>query len=294
MITRVAGIIDAHQHLWDPRLHDHPWLSKESELNRAFYPSDLLDAVTQAPIEGTVVVQAASSTNETDWLLDLARESELILGVVGWVDLVDPMVGDRIAELAGQPLVGVRHQVEDEPDPAWLTRPAVIRGIRAVGDSGLPFDLLVREPQRAAALRLVARMPNQRFVIDHLAKPDVRSGEWSGWREWMAAMASHANVSCKISGLITQADWAAWKTQSVERYIAEAIDVFGVHRCMFGSDWPVALLAGEYGEILELVERSVDGLSAAERDALWRRTPLPAVLPASRSRTCTGARRTRQ
>lgn len=272
MTIREGVIIDAHHHLWDPRSRRYPWLSDVPSLDRAFESSDLSAAIGELPVKGTVVVQATSTDEETDWLLDVAQSSDLILGVVGWVDLSQPGVSDRVMQLSDLPLVGVRHQAQDEPDPAWLVRAEVIKGLGAIRDAGLPFDLLVRRQQRAAALQLVASMPDQHFVIDHLAKPEIAAGEWFSWYAWMAAMASHPAVFCKISGLVTEADWRSWRTQHLKRYINAALELFGPDRCMFGSDWPVALLAAEYGEVVNLVEAAIPGLTAAERDSLWRGT----------------------
>ena len=272
MTIREGVIIDAHHHLWDPRSRRYPWLSDVPSLDRAFQSSDLSAAIAELPVKGTVVVQATSTDEETRWLLDAAQSSDLILGVVGWVDLLRPGVSERLMQLSNLPLVGIRHQAQDEPDPAWLVRAEVIQGLGAVRDAGLPFDLLVRRQQRPAALRLVASMPDQYFVIDHLAKPEIAAGEWSSWYAWMVAMASHPAVFCKISGLVTEADWRSWRTQHLKRYINAALELFGPDRCMFGSDWPVSLLAAEYGEVVNLVEAAIPGLTAAERDSLWRGT----------------------
>ena len=272
MTIREGVIIDAHHHLWDPRSRRYPWLSDVPSLDRIFESSDLSAAIAELPVKGTVVVQATSTDEETRWLLDVAQSSDLILGVVGWVDLLQPGVSERLMQFSNLPLVGIRHQAQDEPDAAWLVRAEVIQGLGAVRDAGLPFDLLVRRQQRPAALQLVASMPDQRFVIDHLAKPEVAAGEWFSWYAWMVAMASHPAVFCKISGLVTEADWRSWRTQHLKRYINAALELFGPDRCMFGSDWPVSLLAAEYGEVVNLVEAAIPGLTAAERDSLWRGT----------------------
>ena len=272
MTIREGVIIDAHHHLWDPRSRRYPWLSDVPSLDRAFESSDLSAAIAELPVKGTVVVQATSTDEETRWLLDAAQSSDLILGVVGWVDLLRPGVSERLMQLSSLPLVGIRHQAQDEPDPEWLVREEVIQGLGAVRDAGLPFDLLVRRQQRPAALQLVASMPDQPFVIDHLAKPEIAAGEWSSWYAWMVTMASHRAVFCKISGLVTEADWSSWRTQHLKRYINAALELFGPGRCMFGSDWPVSLLAAEYGEVVDLVDAAIPGLTAAERDSLWRGT----------------------
>lgn len=267
-----GAIIDAHHHLWDTNLHNHPWLTTFPSLNRPFLSSDLSDAIRPVEVAGTVVVQATATDEETEWLIEVARGSEMILGVVGWVDLSAPNVGDRIEQLGGKPLVGIRHQAQDEPDPDWLLGTNVVRGIKAAGDANLPFDLLLRGPQRSGALKLVGLLPEQRFVIDHLAKPAIASGEYVGWYSWMEAAAKHPNVFCKVSGLVTEADSSSWRRQPLSRYIRAAVELFGPDRCMFGSDWPVALLAAPYGDVVRLVEEALPGLSETEKNALWSGT----------------------
>ena len=272
MTERPGGIIDAHHHLWDPKLREYPWMDGLPELDRLFESSDLSATTAGWGVDGTIVVQASPTLEETDWLLGLAEGSELILGVVGWVDLEGEAVGDRLAERAGSPLVGIRHPAQDEPDATWLTRPEVARGLSAVRDAGLPYDLLVQRPQRAAALDVVGTLPDLTFVIDHLGKPDIATGEWDGWHAWIAQMASHNNVVCKISGLVTEASWESWREQHVEKYIGAALDLFGPERCMFGSDWPVSLLAASYGAVLDLANTATAGLSPGEKHSLFSGT----------------------
>jgi L-fuconolactonase len=228
-------IVDAHQHFWDPERADYPWMT--DELRRRYGPEDLEPVLRAHGVDGTVVVQARHSLDETRELLELARSTPFVLGVVGWVDLT----GDVAAQLAGLdgPLVGVRHQVHDEPDPSWLLRGDVQRGLAAVGEAGLVYDLLVRTRELPAARETVRRHPELQFVLDHVAKRPPDDGPWTAA---VRGLAEYPNVACKLSGLFTEFDPAG----TVER----ALDWFGPERCMFGSDWPVCLLAAEYGDTL--------------------------------------------
>jgi L-fucono-1,5-lactonase len=227
-------IVDAHHHLWDPALADYPWLTDEvAAIRRRFGPDDLEPELRAHGIDGTVVVQARSSLEETQWLLDL--DAPFVLGVVGWVDLTRelPALDERV--------VGVRHQVHDEADPEWLLRPEVQRGIAALGERGLAYDLLVRSRELPAAVETVRRNPDTSFVLDHLAKPPAPE-----WDEQIARLAELPNVTCKLSGVVSESG-------SGPQYVRRALDLFGSDRCMFGSDWPVCLLAASYSEVLELV-----------------------------------------
>jgi L-fuconolactonase len=178
-----------------------------------------------------------------------------VVGVVGWVDLTTPKVGETLMELgslpAGDRLVGIRHQVHDESDPDWLLRPEVLRGLSAVADAGLAYDLLVRSRELPAALTVAQRLPGLRLVLDHIAKPPIRTGEIEPWASLLAGFRSVENVTCKVSGLVTEANWCGWKPDDFTPYVSKALDVFGPHRLMFGSDWPVSLLAATYLEVLE-------------------------------------------
>jgi L-fucono-1,5-lactonase len=239
-------IVDAHQHFWDPAVADYPWLTEEvAPLRRRFGPEDLEPLLREHGVCGTVLVQARSSSDETRALLELAASAPFVLGVVGWVDLTSDV------ELAG--LVGVRHQVHDEPDPNWLLRDDVQRGIAAVGEGGIAFDLLVRARELPAAIETVRRRPETRFVLDHVAKPPLRTGDLASWADGVAALAELPNVTCKLSGLFTEAVPGTDLAPTVE----QALRWFGPERCMFGSDWPVCLLATDYGSALELVRAVV-------------------------------------
>jgi L-fuconolactonase len=232
-------IVDAHQHFWDPAWGDYPWMT--DELRHPYGPEDLEPLLLEHDVRGTVVVQARGSLEETRTLLEIAAATPFVLGVVGWVDLT----GDVENMLDG--LVGVRHQVEDEPDPRWLLRDDVQRNIAVVGEAGLVFDLLVREAQLPAAVETVRRNPGTKFVLDHAAK---RPRDDSVWAEGVAALADMPNVACKLSGLLTEFD--------PEGTVERALAWFGPERCMFGSDWPVW---SAYGLALALVGNDEDVLA---------------------------------
>jgi L-fuconolactonase len=246
-------IVDAHHHLWDPSRAEYPWMTDDvAALRRRFGPEHLEPLLREHGVHGTVLVQARADLDETRELLAVALEHPWVLGVVGWIDLE----GDVQAQLAGLdgPLVGVRHQVQDEADAEWLLRPTVQRGIAAAGEAGLVYDLLVRPPQLRAGVETARRQPEVLFVLDHVAKRPA--GDDSEWREGVAALAELPNVACKVSGLFTEHDPAGT--------VGLALDWFGSKRCMFGSDWPVSTLAVDYGETLALVgpDRDVLGGTA--------------------------------
>jgi L-fuconolactonase len=231
-------IVDAHQHFWDPARAEYPWMTDE-RLRRRYGPEDLEPLLRAYGVDGTVAVQARQELDETRELLALAAEHDWILGVVGWIDLTAD-VRAQLAEFRGTRLVGVRHVVEDEPDPQWLLRDDVQRGLAAVASAGLIFDLLVRTPQLAAAIDTVQRQPELRFVLDHVAKAPHDRDQHASWERGVAALAELPNVACKVSGLFTEAD----PSGTAER----ALRWFGAERCMWGSDWPVCTLVSEYGD----------------------------------------------
>lgn len=239
-------IVDAHQHFWDPATADYPWMTDEvSTLRRRYGPEHLEPLLQEHGVAGTVLVQARHSLDETRTLLEIAAATPFVLGVVGWVDLTGDVPGQlaACANLAQAPFVGVRHQVHDEPDPAWLLRDDVQRGLAAVGEAGLVYDLLVRERELPAAVETVRRHRNMTFVLDHAGKRPADDD--AAWRDGVAALAELPNVACKLSGLFTEHDPVG--TAQL------ALGWFGAERCMFGSDWPVCLLATGYGETLGVV-----------------------------------------
>jgi L-fucono-1,5-lactonase len=237
-------IVDAHQHFWDPASADYPWMTDEvAALRRRFGPEDLEPLLREHGVAGTVVVQARHSLDETRALLEIAAETPFVLGVVGWVDLTGD-VAQQLGAFDGA-LVGVRHQVHDEPDAAWLLREEVQRGLAAVAEAGLVYDLLVRVRELPAALETATRQPELTFVLDHVGKSPRLAADRQAWTAGVGALADLPNVVCKLSGLFTEAEPLA----TAER----ALRWFGPERCMFGSDWPVCLLAAEYGDAIEVV-----------------------------------------
>ena len=282
-------IIDAHQHFWDPACDPYPWMTgPAAPLRRIFAPDDLRPELRSAGVDATILVQTRSSIEETQAFLSLVANTPFIAGVVGWVDLQCHAVHETISGLrtgpGGEYLVGVRHQVHDEPDPNWLLRPAVQRGLRAVAEQGLAYDLLIRPREIAAAVTAVQNHPTLRFVVNHLAKPHIANCRHHDWAEAMQAFRPHrARVWCKLSGMITEADWAAWTNADLAPYIATALDIFGPNRCLFGSDWPVCTLAGTYRQTFDALRANLDpairsqifAASAAEAYGLARRRPMP-------------------
>jgi L-fuconolactonase len=236
-------------------------------IRRRFDVDDLRTATQGTDVTRTIVVQAVHDPGETAWLL---AQPAPVAGVVGWVDLTAPDVADRLAVIAHPPLVGIRHQAQDEPDPEWLARPDVVRGVRALAEAGIVFDLLIRAREHAAALALVDAVPEASFVLDHAGKPTIEHGD-PGWRERMRDLAARPNVVCKVSGLLTEAG-PDWQHQPVARYAREAVETFGPDRSMFGSDWPVSTLATDSVDVLRTTQDALSGLTPAERDAVFRGT----------------------
>jgi L-fuconolactonase len=270
-------IIDAHHHVWDLAVRDQPWLAGDelAPIRRNFGPDDLRAAASAAGVTATVLVQTVTVAAETPEMLALAAGDALIRGVVGWADLTAPDVADQLARLVQAPggdrLVGLRHQVQEEPDPDWLRRPDVTAGLRAVADAGLAYDLIVRPHQLAAATYAAQSVPQLRFVLDHGGKPPVAAGGLEPWAGAIRALAACPNVACKLSGLVTEAGPGA--TSATFGPVADVIlSAFGAERVMFGSDWPVCLLASDYPGVISLARVLTAGLSAAERAAVFAGT----------------------
>ena len=267
-------IVDAHHHLWDPKRREYEWMSADAlaPLRRPYTADDLWE-VTDGRVAHTVLVQTVGDVGESvEFLATAAANDGLIRGVVGWVDLTAPDVFDQIEELRAGPggarLVGIRHQVQDEPDPRWLARPEVLRGLRAVGAAGLAYDLLVLVPQLEVATSVVRELPEVRFVLDHLAKPGIAAGDWEPWAAGLTGLAALPNVSAKLSGLVTEAPWDDWDAARIAPYSLHALEVFGPDRLMYGSDWPVCTLAASYGDVWDLAGTLLKGLSETERAAV--------------------------
>jgi L-fuconolactonase len=270
-------VIDAHHHLWDLSRAEYPWMSGDAlaPIRRTFTVDDLSAVLEANGVDASVVVQARSDTAET---AELLRTGGPIAGVVGWVDLTASDVADVIASLqngpGGRRLVGIRHQVHDEADPDWLLRDDVHDGLIAVRDAGLAYDLLVREPQLPAACAVAEEIPDLRFVIDHLAKPRIAERALESWSKAMAPFASLPNVSCKVSGMVTEADWRTWTMEDLGPFVESVLGWFGPGRLMFGSDWPVCLLAAPYDEVLDTARSLLGRLSDAEHAAVFGGTAI--------------------
>jgi L-fuconolactonase len=247
--------IDAHQHFWTYRPESFPWINADMRiLKQDFYPEMLFREQARIGFEASIAVQARQSREETEFLLDLAAHDARIEGVVGWVDLQADEVAQQLARWADHPqLVGIRHIVHDEPDEDWLLRPAVMRGLQLLPKYGLTYDLLLFPQHISRAIQVVDQLPELTFVLDHIAKPPIKLGLLAPWEAEFRALAERPNVYCKLSGLVTEADWGSWAAKDFEPYLSVAWEAFGEDRLMIGSDWPVCLLAGEYAEVMNVV-----------------------------------------
>jgi len=251
----IEARIDAHQHFWRYDPASYGWIDQSmAVLRRDFMPAELAQELTRAGFHACVAVQACHSVEETEWLLALASEQPFIAGVVGWVDLEADGVRARLAHLASNPrLVGIRHVVQSEADDHFLLRPAFGRGIAALEEYGLSYDILIYPRHLPVAAEFVARFPRQRFVLDHLAKPDIRGGRLETWAHDLAELSRFPNVWCKISGLVTEADWTSWTPAQLRPCLDAAFDCFGPRRLMIGSDWPVCTVAADYARTVGVV-----------------------------------------
>jgi len=264
--------LDAHQHFWRYSPAEYGWIdARMGRIARDFLPPDLLPELARAGLDGALAVQARSSLAETHFLLELARAEPRVRGVVGWVDLCAPDVGAVLDALAGERrLVGLRHIVQDEPDDRFLLRPDFQHGIAALAGRGLVYDVLIYPRQLEAARRFVAAFPEQPFVLDHLAKPAIARAEREPWERAFRALGAFPNLACKVSGLVTEATWNAWKPADFRFYLDVALETFGAERLLFGSDWPVCLLAArDYAEVHALVADWASALSPSEQAALF-------------------------
>lgn len=262
--------IDAHQHFWDLDRFTYAWMPPApSRLRRNFLPEDLAPILAEHRFDGTVLVQAHTHIDETRWFLQLAGQYAFIKGVVGWVDLTDAGLGAMLDELQQNPkLKGVRHPVHDEADDRWLLRSDVIAGLQELARRKIPYDLLLR-PMHLPLIREIAeRVPDLNMVIDHIAKPPIAEHRMDGWAEDIQAAAAIPQVYCKLSGMITEADRDSWSAEDLRPYVRHVLDVFGPERLMFGSDWPVCLLAGSWKQVLAAFTQALGPLPAAARDRI--------------------------
>jgi L-fuconolactonase len=259
--------IDSHQHFWsyDPALHS--WMTDDmTVLQRDYGPAELLRLLQQSGLDGSVAVQASQTEAENDFLLSLAADHPFIAGIVGWVDLQSPAVGERLAYYKQfSAIKGFRHVIHDEPDIDFMLRPAFLNGIRTLADFGYTYDILIFDIHLPNTLLFVQQFPDQPFVVDHIAKPKIRNGEIDNWRASLAAVASFPNVCCKISGMVTEAVWKKWKQQDLIPYLDAVVELFGTKRIMYGSDWPVCTLSGSYAETYGIVQAYFSRFSADEQ-----------------------------
>ncbi len=267
-------MIDAHQHFWDPARASYDWMTEEvAAIRRPFGADDLKPLLAVCGIDRTIAVQARPSVAETIDLLAIAAAHEIVAGVVGWVDLTAADVDVTLAEVAALPgghkLVGIRHQVHDEADPRWLLREDVQRGLTRVAESGLVFELLVRTRELPASIATVARHPSMTFVVDHLAKPPIRSGDDREWSRYMEELSAYPNVAVKLSGLVTEADWKGWTPEQLVPYGERTLGWFGAGRILFGSDWPVCILASTYEEVFATYRQLVRDLVPAGEERVF-------------------------
>jgi L-fuconolactonase len=250
--------IDSHQHFWNYDPDQYPWIRPEWPIRRSFLPEGLAVELTACQLDGCVAVQARQSLEESSWLLELADRFPFIKGVVGWVDLRAPDVAGQLGKLAAHPkFVGVRHVLQDEADDDYMLEGTFQRGILQLRQFDLTYDLLIFPRQLPAAIQLASAHPQQPFVLDHIAKPPIKEGRLDPWRGHIGKLAALPNVWCKVSGLITEADWRGWQPAHFRPYLEVVFEAFGADRVMFGSDWPVALLAGTYQQAFELARAFV-------------------------------------
>jgi L-fuconolactonase len=259
--------IDTHQHYWRYNPREYGWMLPGMEiLKKDHLPDDLLPLLRAVGFDGTVAVQARQTLEETRWLLELADQYPFIKGVVGWVDLRSPRLREQLERFSPHPrLRGVRHVVHDEPDDRFMLREDFVRGIGMLADFGLTYDLLLFAKHLPVACELVGMFPEQPFVLDHISKPPIKDGILEPWATDLRRLAAFPNVTCKVSGMVTEADWHAWKPEDFAPYLDVVFEAFGTQRVMIGSDWPVCTVAGTYPQVMQVTLDYVAQLSATEQ-----------------------------
>ena len=263
-------IVDAHHHFWDRQMddYDHSWLEDQGheKICKNFLPSDLQPLIQSTGVDKTVFVQTQHDTRENDWVLELANQYDWLAGVVGWVDLAGDQCESQIEKYKSHSkFVGARHLTQGEADDDFIVRDDVSRGLGLLEKYDLAFDLLFFVKHLKHAQTVGKRFPNLRLVIDHLAKPHIKTGATDGWQENLKAAAKCDNIHCKLSGMVTEADWHNWKPADLKPYVETALEAFGPDRCMFGSDWPVSELAASYTEVFDALVECIGGVSESER-----------------------------
>jgi L-fuconolactonase len=263
--------IDAHQHFWRYSPEDYGWIGAGMDILRQDHlPGDLDPLLGATGFGGTVAVQARQSLAETQWLLELTERHPFIKGVVGWVDLQSPDLRAQLEQFSARPeLCGVRHVVQDEPDDEFMLREPFLRGLGALAEFGLTYDILILPKHLPRAREVVELLPEQPFVLDHIAKPSIKDGILEPWATEIRRLAALSNVYCKVSGMVTEADWHGWRAGDFRPYLDVVFEAFGPSRIMFGSDWPVCTLAGTYAQVGELVSAYVQQLTGEEQAGVW-------------------------
>ncbi|GAA1111039.1 amidohydrolase family protein [Kribbella jejuensis] len=269
--------VDAHHHVWDLSVREQSWMvgPELDPIRRNFAITDLAPLAAAADVTATVLVQTVGVLEETVEFLEIAASNDLVAGVVGWVDLTAPDVADTLASLQARPdgsyLKAIRHQVHDEPDNDWLLRPDVQRGLAAVAEAGLAYDLLTKPPQLPAAIQTARNLPGLTFVVDHISKP-VIGQPLDPWATHLRELAAEPNVTCKLSGMVTEANWTTWTPKDLQPYADVVLEAFTPARVMFGSDWPVCLLAATYPQVVETAETLTKTLTPADQQAIFTTT----------------------
>ncbi|TWI85431.1 L-fuconolactonase [Lacibacter cauensis] len=263
-------IIDTHQHFWKYDPVNYSWITDEMQVIRKdFLPGDLAVVVNEEKLLGTVAVQADQTETETDWLLQLAAKNDFIKGVVGWVELRSSHIEERLQYYQQfSKLKGFRHVLQGE-EPSFMLQESFLNGISKLNEYGFAYDILIFPQHLEAALQLVKQFPQQRFVVDHVAKPYIKDGKIDEWKTGMQQLAKHNNVNCKISGMVTEADWKKWKAEQLKPYIDIVVESFGIDRIMYGSDWPVCLVASSYNKWIETVKDYFSSYSADEQEKIF-------------------------
>ena len=262
--------IDAHQHFWKYNPREFGWINDSmSKLKRDHLPSELLRVLTAARFDGSIAVQARQNLKETSWLLQLAGENQFIKGVVGWVNLCSENVEEQLEGfVSNRKFVGVRHVLHDEPEDDFMLGKGFCSGIKSLAKFNLAYDLLVFPRHLIHTVAMVRQFPQQRFILDHLAKPSIKDGILEPWSKEIKLLAAFPNVYCKVSGMVTEADWQQWQPSDFKPYLDVVFEAFGTDRIMIGSDWPVCTIAGSYSEVINLVENYISSFSEEEKNAI--------------------------
>ncbi len=270
-------MIDSHQHFWDlDRVEfDYKWLETDAHqpIRRSFLPSDLEPLIAEVGVTRSVIVQTQHNTAENDWALGLADGNHKIAGVVGWVDLASDACEAQIEQYKDRDkFVGIRHVTQDEPDDNFIVRPDVLRGLQTLEKHHIPFDLLFFVKHLHHAKQLGSMLPNLPMVIDHISKPEIAAGNIDNWKGNLQAAAQFPNIYCKLSGMLTEADWNKWQPADLKPYVEIALEAFGPSRCMFGSDWPVSTLAGSYKRVFDALCEVLGPISDSEHEQIFEKT----------------------